>query len=299
MKLGAARVDGDVRTIVIEGEEALVLHEGAPTPDDAVRDPSAMESIQRATKSSDHRSLETVELLPPIRRFGRDILCTGWNYWEHFEESKGKREGQDPKERPTHPTFFTKAPFSLIGPNADIAFDPRLSTQWDYEVEIALVIGRTGRSIPVERAREHIAGFAVANDISQREVQRAHGGQWFKGKSADASTPIGPWLTTADEVDEDDLQLSFDLNGQRLQSASSATMAFDIPSLIAELSFGMTLFAGDVLLTGTPPGIGNAREPQVFLSDGDVLVSAVSGLGELRNTVRLRDITSYRAGDLD
>lgn len=297
MKLGAARIDGRPRTFVVEQQEALVLPEGAPTPDDAVRDPTAFEAAGRAARMSERRPLDSLDLLPPIRRFGRDILCTGWNYWDHFEESKGKREGQEPTERPTHPTFFTKAPFSVIGANDDIAYDPQLSAKWDYEVEIAVIIGRTGRSIPADRAREHIAGYSVANDVSQRDLQRAHGGQWFKGKSADSSTPIGPWLTTADEVDENALQLTFDLNGQRLQSGSSSSMAFDIPALIEELSFGMTLFAGDVLLTGTPSGIGNAREPQIFLADGDVLITAVSGLGELRNTVRYRDLTSYRPGD--
>jgi len=131
-----------------------------------------------------------------------------------------------------------------------------------------------------------VFGYLVANDVSQRDLQRAHGGQWLKGKSIDATMPLGPWLTTADEIDDvTGLQITCELNGEVLQDASVKDMAYPIPRLIAELSRGMTLRAGDVLLTGTPSGIGNAREPQIFLGDGDVVVTRVSNLGTLRNKV--------------
>lgn len=229
--------------------------------------------------------LAEVRLLAPLTRFNRDVLCTGWNYWDHFEESRGKREGQD-VDRPDHPTFFTKGPDTVIGPVDDIAFDPELSRKWDYEAEVALVIGRDGRSIPAERAWEHVFGFVVANDVSQRDLQRAHGGQWLKGKSIDATMPLGPWITTVDEVaDPYDLRIRCELNGQLMQDASTAQVAFRFEQLIAELSLGMTLRAGDIVLTGTPSGIGNARDPQVFLAEGDVVVTRVEGLGTLRNRV--------------
>ncbi|TDO45524.1 2-keto-4-pentenoate hydratase/2-oxohepta-3-ene-1,7-dioic acid hydratase in catechol pathway [Kribbella sp. VKM Ac-2571] len=226
-------------------------------------------------------------LRAPLRRFRRDILCTGWNYWDHFEESKGKREGQD-VDRPEHPTFFTKGPDVVIGPYDDIAWDPAISAKWDYEAEVALVIGKTGKNIPVDEALGHVWGYMLANDVSQRDLQRAHGGQWLKGKSIDDTMPLGPWIVTADEVgDPQDIHLQCLVNDEVRQDASTRQMAFDVATLISELSFGMTLRPGDLLLTGTPAGIGNAREPQVFLQDGDVIVTRSDKLGSLRNRVTL------------
>jgi 2-keto-4-pentenoate hydratase/2-oxohepta-3-ene-1,7-dioic acid hydratase in catechol pathway len=263
-----------------------VLPASAPTADDAVRGREARDAVARAAASAPRRPLAELDLRAPLRRFNRDILCTGWNYWDHFEESAGRREGQDPAERPQHPTFFTKGPDTVIGPRDDIAWDPDLSAQWDYEAEVALVIGRDGRSIKEEDALGHVAGYLVANDVSQRDLQRAHGGQWLKGKSIDRTMPLGPWVTTADEVpDPHALDITFELNGRRLQQASTGQTAFSFARIIAELSWGMTLRAGDVVLTGTPSGIGNARDPQIFLTEGDLLLTRVGGLGELRNRV--------------
>lgn len=233
--------------------------------------------------------LARASLAAPVRRFRRDVLCTGWNYWDHFEESKGKREGQD-VDRPKAPTFFTKSPDVVIGPQDDIAFDARISLKWDYEAEIAIIIGKGGRSIPRSRAHEHIFGFCLANDVSQRDLQRRHGGQWLKGKSIDGTMPLGPFVVTPDEIDLPKVRLQCLLNGELMQNAVAAQMAFPIDELIAELSFGMTLHPGDVLLTGTPSGIGNAREPQVFLKAGDEVVVRAEGLGELRNRLVEHDL---------
>lgn len=250
--------------------------------------------IEAAIAGVERLPLATANLAAPIRRFRRDVLCTGWNYWDHFEESRGKREGQD-VERPKAPTFFTKAPDVVIGPNDDIAFDSRISRKWDYEAEIVVIIGKAGRSIPSERALDHVFGFCLANDISQRDLQRRHGGQWFKGKSIDGTMPLGPFVVTPDEVELPKIRLQCELNGVLLQNAVAAQMAFPIQTLIAELSFGMTLHPGDVLLTGTPSGIGNAREPQIFLKAGDEIVVRAEGLGELRNRLVERDL----AGESD
>jgi 2-keto-4-pentenoate hydratase/2-oxohepta-3-ene-1,7-dioic acid hydratase in catechol pathway len=225
-----------------------------------------------------------------LRRFRRDVLCTGWNYWDHFEESKGKRDGQD-VDRPEHPTFFTKGPDVVIGPYDEIAYDPAISAKWDYEAELALVIGKAGRSIPVAEALDHVWGYTLANDVSQRDLQRQHGGQWLKGKSIDQTMPLGPWIVTADEFgDPQDVQLQCLLNGEVMQDASTKQMAYDVATLISELSFGMTLRPGDLLLTGTPAGIGNAREPQVFLAEGDEVVTRADKIGELRNTLVYREL---------
>ncbi len=282
MKLASVTVDGVRQAGVVDtAEQSITLL--PTTVDDIVRggSPGADGAVL---------PLADVSLESPLHRFNRDILCTGWNYLDHFEESKGKRDGQGPVSVPERPTFFTKGPDTVIGPTDDIAYDPELSRKWDYEAEIAMVIGRDGRSIPEEKALDHVFGFLVANDVSQRDLQRAHGGQWLKGKSLDATMPLGPWLTTVDSVDDlAALQVQCEVNGELLQNASSAQMAFSFARIIAELSHGMTLRAGDVILTGTPSGVGNAREPQIFLRDGDLVVTRVSGLGELRNTVTLTD----------
>ncbi|KUO10331.1 fumarylacetoacetate hydrolase family protein [Streptomyces sp. DSM 15324] len=295
MKLASLTVGGVRRAGAVNEADATValLPASLGTVDDVVRGgPAALDAARAALRGAETRPLSEVRLESPLHRFNRDILCTGWNYWDHFEESKGKREGQDPASRPEHPAFFTKGPDTVIGPVDAIAYDPAVSAKWDYEAEIALVIGRDGRSIPEEKALEHVFGYLVANDVSQRDLQRAHGGQWLKGKSIDATMPLGPWLTTSDEIDDiGGLQVQCELNGRLLQDASSAQMAFSIPRIIAELSHGMTLRAGDVVLTGTPSGIGNAREPQIFLGHGDVVVTRVSGLGELRNRVTLTQLT--------
>lgn len=248
----------------------------------AIADALSAKSVRRVP-------VEEVTFLSPIDRFRRDVLCTGWNYWAHFDEGKGKREGQD-VERPKAPTFFTKSPDAIIGPYDNIAYDERVSAKWDYEAELVVIIGKEGRSIPASAAMEYVWGYCLANDVSQRDLQRRHGGQWLKGKSIDGTTPLGPWIVPADQIDPYGIQLQCELNGQVLQDAGVNQMAFPIAELIAELSFGMTLKPGDVLLTGTPNGIGYAREPQILLHYGDTVIVRGSGLGELKNRVASVDL---------
>jgi 2,4-diketo-3-deoxy-L-fuconate hydrolase len=257
--------------------------------------PAVLDDIAAELGRCERIDLSTTRLEAPISRQPRDVLCTGWNYWDHFEEGKGRREGQE-VDRPDHPAFFTKGPDTIIGPTDDIAYDPDLSRKWDYEAELALVFGRTGRSLPEDQAMDHVWGYLLANDISQRDLQRAHGGQWLKGKSVDATMPIGPWVVTADEVDPTDIRLECIVNGEQLQDGHTSQMAFTIPQLIAELSRGMTVRAGQLLLTGTPSGVGNARDPQVFLKAGDEVVVRGSGLGELRNTLVETPLTEWGPG---
>lgn len=275
--------------LVNDDDTVALLPATMGTVDDVVRGgAAALDAVRAASAQAEVVPLGQVRLGAPLQRFNRDVLCTGWNYWDHFEESRGKREGQDPAERPKHPTFFTKGPDTVVGPYDDIAYDPEISGKWDYEAEVALVIGTDCRSVSEADALSHVAAFCVANDVSQRDLQRAHGGQWLKGKSIDATMPLGPWLTTLEDVpDPANMRIQCEVNGVVLQDASTAQMAFPFARIIAELSWGMTLRAGDVVLTGTPSGIGNARDPQVFLADGDLVVTRVQGLGELRNRVRL------------
>jgi 2,4-didehydro-3-deoxy-L-rhamnonate hydrolase len=275
MKYVMVAYDGTERPGVLEGDSVLLL--------DAT---DLTEVIESGAEPTGEKVAFAADVLrAPLRRFRRDILCTGWSYWDHFEESKGKREGQD-VDRPEHPTFFTKGPDVVIGPYDDIAWDPAISAKWDYEAEVALVIGKAGKNIAVDDALGHVWGYTLANDVSQRDLQRAHGGQWLKGKSIDDTMPLGPWIVTADEVgDPQDIHLQCLVNDEVRQDASTRQMAFDVATLISELSFGMTLRPGDLLLTGTPAGIGNAREPQVFLQEGDVVVTRSDKLGSLRNRV--------------
>lgn len=287
MRLATVRYDRDIRVGIVEGQTLRLLPATAGDMVDVIA--SGRAGIEAAAASVDVVPMEAVEILSPLQRFNRDILCTGWNYLDHFEESRGKRDGQD-VDLPTAPTFFTKGPDTVIGPYADIGLDPHISAKWDYEAEVGLVIGRKCRSVSRAEAMDCVFGVFLANDISQRDLQRRHGGQWLKGKSIDATMPIGPFIVTPDEVDLVHSRLQLRLNGQVMQDALLGQMAFDIPTLISELSFGMTLNVGDVLITGTPAGIGNAREPPVFLKAGDEVVVTATGLGELRNRIVPADL---------
>lgn len=296
MKLGTVRYQGAERlAALLEGDQVCLLPGALGDMVTLIEQGAAGVAAARATVQAADRQivpLADVALCAPIRRFHRDVLCTGWNYWDHFYESEGKREGQD-VPKPDAPTFFTKGPDVVIGPYDDIAYDAAVSAKWDYEAEIVVVIGKTGRSIPVASAMDHVFGYCLANDISQRDLQRRHGGQWLKGKSIDRTMPLGPWITLRDDIDLPSVVLECELNGELLQHASASEMAFSISELIAELSMGMTLRAGDVLLTGTPSGIGNARTPPVLLKAGDVVKVRGSGLGELANTLAATDLKSY------
>ena len=229
-------------------------------------------------------ALDTLDLLAPIPHPHKNVFCVGWNYLEHFiEGGKHRTQAQD---MPSFPTFFTKATTTVCGPYDDIAYFASLSTQLDWEVELAVVIGIAGRDISRHDAMHHVFGVTVLNDLTWRDVQRRHGQQWFKGKSIDGTCPMGPWIVTLDEADPRDLALSTRVNGVVKQDSSTRHMYFDIPTIIAELSRGLTLEPGDIIATGTPPGVGYARTPPEFLQPGDVLETEVAGVGLLRNVIR-------------
>jgi 2,4-didehydro-3-deoxy-L-rhamnonate hydrolase len=298
MRFASVEYEGRCRVGSIENDAVLLLPDHLAGVADVIALGDGYRDLVQSLRNESSLlrvPLAGTRLLAPIRRFSRDILCTGWNYWDHFEEGRGKRDGQD-VDRPKAPTFFTKGPGTVIGPSDDIAFDPRISSKWDYEAELALVIGKAGRSIPASQALDHVFGYFLANDVSQRDLQRRHGGQWLKGKSIDATMPIGPYVVTPDELDVPNIRLECILNGAVMQNALVKQMAFSIPELIAELSFGMTLKPGDVIITGTPAGVGNAREPQVFMRQGDEVVVRGTGLGELRNRLVACDL--YGASDV-
>lgn len=214
----------------------------------------------------------------PIAR-PHQILCIGLNYSDHAAET-----GQ---AVPTQPIVFTKSPNCMVGPYDDVRI-PRGATKTDYEVELGIVIGRrTSYLDSVEQARDAIAGYVVVNDVSEREFQmNGGGGQWIKGKSAETFNPTGPWLVTADEVpDPTSLDMWLDVNGQRRQHGSTRTMIFDPPTIVHHVSQYLVLEPGDLINTGTPPGVGMGMQPQMWLQPGDVMELGISGLGSQRQTL--------------
>jgi 2-keto-4-pentenoate hydratase/2-oxohepta-3-ene-1,7-dioic acid hydratase in catechol pathway len=222
-------------------------------------------------------------LLAPIPIPVRNIFCVGLNYADHVEE--GARALVRERKWPEVPQFFSKATHCVVGPEADVRLDPRVTRRLDYEVELAVVIGRGGRDIPREAALEHIFGYTVANDVTARDLQRRHD-QWFKGKSLDTTLPLGPCIVDRGEVgDPLTLELTMTINGRRRQHAHVAQMIFDVPHLISSLSAGLTLEPGDVISTGTPSGVGFAMDPPQFLRGGDVMVARIDRIGELRNRI--------------
>lgn len=225
------------------------------------------------------RAIKDLTLLPPLDPPRGDVLAIGRNYEKHAAESAG---AWDEQVKP--PTVFTKAQTSVTGPADDIVIDPRVSDKIDWEVELGVVIGRKGANIKAADAMAHVFGYTVINDVSARDIQHDWGGQYFKGKSLDASSPVGPWVVTADEIPEpQDLRLSLRVNGELKQDGNTRDMIYPIAQLIVWLSVGMTLRPGTLIATGTPDGVGFARTPPEFLKPGDLMETEVEGVGRLRN----------------
>jgi 2-keto-4-pentenoate hydratase/2-oxohepta-3-ene-1,7-dioic acid hydratase in catechol pathway len=227
--------------------------------------------------------LPNVQLAAPIPRPRKNIMCLGWNYAEHAKETARIR-GQETNV-PEYPVIFTKAPTTVNSPYGNIVIDPAVSEQIDWEVELAVIIGKGGKNIREEDALSHVFGYTVLNDVSARDLQSRHK-QFFKGKSIDGYCPMGPWIVTADEIgDPQQLTVRLRVNGITKQDGNTNMMIFPIHTIIAILSKGMTLEPGDIIATGTPSGVGFARNPPEFLKAGDVMETEIEGIGTLRNVV--------------
>jgi 2-keto-4-pentenoate hydratase/2-oxohepta-3-ene-1,7-dioic acid hydratase in catechol pathway len=228
-------------------------------------------------------SLNEVTLAAPIPYPRKNIMCLGLNYAEHARESNEARGRES--SLPEYPVIFTKAPTTVNGPYSEIIIDPSVSEQIDWEAELAVIIGETGKNIREEDALDYVFGYTVLNDVTARDLQNRHK-QFFKGKSVDGYCPMGPWIITADEIaDPQNLNICLRVNGVTKQSANTNSMIFSVRQTIAALSLGMTLQPGDIIATGTPSGVGFARKPPEFLKDGDIVETEIDGIGTLRNTV--------------
>ena len=229
--------------------------------------------------------ISDVRLRAPVPGPRRNIFCVGKNFRAHaaeFARVSGRPARGDGV--PEHPIIFTKPGSAVIGDGDAIFAHPRLTAELDYEAELAVIIGRGGRGIPAGRALEHVWGYTVVNDITARDLQRRHR-QWFLGKSLDTFCPMGPWAVTVDDVDLDRAEVTCRVNGELRQRASVRDLIFDVPTLVATISAGITLQAGDVIATGTPAGVGAACDPPRFLQPGDRVEAAVTGIGTLTNRV--------------
>ncbi len=301
MKFVTYQTDGGARAGLLEGETVFDLHAlyrrlprkgqkggGDVIPTDllafiergshtlARRMLTVARSLRGGARWRVGRPLAEVRLLAPIPRPGKNLFCTGHNYAKHVAES-----GSPIPERPI---WFTKPPTAVIGPLAPVLHHGATQAL-DYEVELAVVMGRRGREIPREKALDYVFGYTVMNDVTARDVQRQRG-QWFKGKAMDTFAPLGPWIVHRSAIpDPQRLTVRSRVNGQLRQESSTADMIFPVAALIADLSRGMTLEPGDIIATGTPAGVGMGMKPPTWLQPGDLVEVEVDAIGVLSNLV--------------
>ncbi len=261
---GSSAVPADILSLIESGDEGLKW---------------LRELVSAKGSSETARTLKDLKILSPLDPPRGNMLAIGRNYEKHAAES-----ARAWNEQVKPPTVFTKAQTSITGPYDDIVIDPTISDKIDWEVELGVVIGKPGVNIRREDAMRHVFGYTVVNDISARDIQNGWGGQFFKGKSLDASSPVGPWIVTADEIaDVQNLRVTLRVNGVVKQDGNTMDMINSVEQLVAWLSVGMTLPPGSLIATGTPDGVGFARTPPEFLKAGDVIETEIEKVGLLRN----------------
>ena len=288
MRLATLRDNGHEALAVILDDRTIPasqLADGAPTTMAGLLAAGfqGLDSLRHAAAdarprfASTGRPVDEVEFLPPVTRPGK-IIGTGLNYRDHAHEVGASA--------PTQPTLFAKFPTSLIGHRAEIRWDPSISRQVDYEAELAVVIGRRARHVSEADALSYVLGYTCANDVTARDLQ-SNDGQWVRSKSLDTFCPLGPAIVTIDEIpDPQSLPISCTVNGDVMQSANTSSMFFGVQRLISYCSETFVLEPGDVIITGTPAGVGMFREPKRLLMDGDEVVVEIGGVGRLVNSCR-------------
>ncbi len=242
-----------------------------------------LEDVSEAELDEISYDLNDIHITAPIPKPRKNIIGIGLNYTEHVAESA--RTLDTTGKLPQKPIIFSKPPTTVTGPGTDILLNPRLTQQLDWEVELAVVIGKKGKYVPKDQALDHVFGYTIVNDISARDCRRE--GQWIVSKGQDTFAPMGPYLVTKDEIENPhNLNLSLKLNGIEKQNSNTALMLFNINDLVEDLSTVFTLEPGDIIATGTPAGVGAGRSPQEWMKDGDVVECYVEHIGTLVNTVK-------------
>ncbi len=233
-------------------------------------------------------SLSSVQLLAPIPLPRRNIFCVGKNYHEHVREiaARGLDTTGGGEQAPEFPILFSKLPDCVIGPGASILYDRKVTSQLDYEAELAVIIGRKGRGISRDAAMDHVWGYTIVNDVTARDVQKRHK-QWLLGKSQDTFCPMGPLAVTRDLLDHRNTPIRLWVNDELRQNSNTEALIFDIPTLIETISAGITLFPGDIIATGTPGGVGAGFDPPRWLESGDRIRIEIPPIGRLENRVRV------------
>ncbi len=241
-----------------------------------------LDQIYSEIDSHDGIGLDKLKLLSPIPYPFRNVICLGKNYSEHIQEMANFTGFSAEADKPV---YFTKSAYPAVEPEGCVLSHSEITSKLDYEVELAVIIGKNAKGISYDDAYEYVFGYTILNDISARDIQKSHT-QWFRGKSLDKNCPIGPWIVTADEFSLPlELEISSYVNGELRQSSNTKNMIFNIPFVISQLSEGMELYPGDIIATGTPSGVGQGFDPPRFLKPGDVVECVVENIGCLRNTI--------------
>jgi 2-keto-4-pentenoate hydratase/2-oxohepta-3-ene-1,7-dioic acid hydratase in catechol pathway len=277
MKLVRYGKTGAEKPGLVDGDTLRDLSGHVPDITGDMLDDAILEKLRSIDPATLPEVTGSPRIGPCVGNIGK-FLCIGLNYSDHAAETGAAI--------PEHPILFFKANSAVVGPNDDVML-PRGSTHTDWEVELGVVIGKTAKYVSKADALHHVAGYCIINDVSERHFQTQLTGQWTKGKSCDTFGPTGPWLVTRDEVaDPQALAMSLDVNGKRMQTGNTSTMIFTVAEIIEHLSGLMTLHPGDVITTGTPPGVGMGMKPEpVYLKIGDVMELNIEGLGQQRQTV--------------
>jgi 2-keto-4-pentenoate hydratase/2-oxohepta-3-ene-1,7-dioic acid hydratase in catechol pathway len=277
MKLVRFGAPGAERPGVIDGQGAVrdLSAHVADITGDTLGD-ATLDKLRKLDLKALPMAPQGVRLGPPVGNV-RNFIAVGLNYADHAKEAG--------MEIPNEPILFNKLPNCIVGPSDDVMI-PKGSTKLDYEIEIAFILGKRARYVEEKNALAHVAGYCIGNDVSEREFQIERGGQWMKGKCAETFGPLGPWLVTRDEIpDVQNLAMALDVNGERRQTGSTRTMIFSIAHQLSYISQFMVLEPGDVVTTGTPPGVALGMKPPVWLKAGDVMTLKIEGLGEQTSKV--------------
>jgi 2-keto-4-pentenoate hydratase/2-oxohepta-3-ene-1,7-dioic acid hydratase in catechol pathway len=292
MRFASLELDGRARPVVISDDTRQFCDVRCLLPDfdgdmiDLIALVDAPGQAQAFANIASWQPLDGQAILAPLK-VHRNIFCVGKNYHDHakeFSQSGFDTSAREGEFAPPVPVIFTKPSSTVIGDQAPVRAFDHLTEQLDYEVELAVVIGKPGMGITRERALEHVWGYTIINDVTARDLQQKHR-QWFLGKSLDTFCPMGPWLVTADQVDSANLAVRCWINDELRQNANTRDLIFDIPTIIETLSAGITLLPGDVIATGTPAGVGIGFTPPRFLKKGDVMKLAIDQLGTLTNYI--------------